>query len=62
LNDILEYALVTTSFWDAGIEANSLSIFTHLTKLVEAIHLIDVREINHIGGNIKNRQKERQRN
>jgi len=61
LNDILEYALVTTSFWDAGIEANSLSIFIHLTKLVEAVHLIDVREINHIGGNIKNKQNERQR-
>jgi len=61
LNDILEYALVTTSFWDAGIEANSLSIFIHLTKLVEAVQLIDVREINHIGGNIKNKQNERQR-
>jgi len=61
LNDILEYALVTTNFWDAGIETNSLSIFIHLTKLVEAVHLIDVREINHIGGNIKNRQKDRQR-
>jgi len=60
-NDKLEYVLVTTSFWDAGIVANSLSIFIHLTKLIEAVHLIDVREINHIGGNIKNRQKDRQR-
>jgi hypothetical protein len=34
---------------------NSLDIYLHLIKLVEAVHLIDVREINHIGGNIKNR-------
>lgn len=57
LNDILEYALARNSFWDAGIDFNTLPIFTHLTKLVEAVHLIDVREINHIGGNIKNRHK-----
>ena len=62
LNDILEYALVNTSFSDIGLEFNTLQIIIHLTKLVEAVHLIDVREINHIGGNIKNRQKERKWN
>ena len=34
------------------------SLLTHnLTKLVEAVQLIDVREVNHIGGSIKNRNK-----
>jgi hypothetical protein len=57
LKDIVEYALSTTSFADAGIEFNTLPIYLHLMKLVEAVHLIDVREINHVGGHIKNRLK-----
>lgn len=55
LNDIVEFALIETSFWDVGIEFNTLQIFLHLTKLVEAVHLVDVREVTHIGGRIKNR-------
>lgn len=57
LKDLMEYALVQTSFSEAGIEKDILSMYFHLTKLVEAAHLIDVREINHIGGHIKNRIK-----
>jgi len=30
-------------------------LYSHLTKLVEAAHLIGVREVNHIGGRIKRR-------
>jgi hypothetical protein len=35
---------------EAGKDFDTLPIYFHLTKLVEAVHLIDVREINHIGG------------
>lgn len=57
LSCLLDYALIETSLFEAGIEIDTLSIYFHLTKLVEAAHLIDVREINHIGGRIKNRVK-----
>jgi hypothetical protein len=57
LNDLLEYALVETSMYEAGIYKDVLSLYFHLIKLVEAAHLIDVREINHIGGIPKNRIK-----
>jgi len=60
LNYILEYALGRKSLGEAGIEFDTLPIYFHLTKLIEAAHLIDVREVNHIGGTIKNRLKERQ--
>lgn len=57
LSYLLDYALVNTSLSEAGIEIDVLSIYFHLTKLVEAAHLIDVREITHVGGHIKNRIK-----
>jgi hypothetical protein len=57
LQDLLEFALVETSLREAGIEKDMLSIYFHLTKLVEAAHLIDVRETTHIGGYLKNRAK-----
>ena len=57
LQDLLEYALVETSLAEAGIEKDMLSLYLHLTKLVEAAHLIDVRETTHIGGHLKNRAK-----
>jgi hypothetical protein len=57
LQDLLEYALVETSLAEAGIVKDMLSIYFHLTKLIEAAHLIDVRETTHIGGHLKNRAK-----
>ena len=57
LHDIVEYALVETSFSEACIDFDTLPIYFHLTKLVEAAHLIDVREITNIGGIIKNKVK-----
>ena len=30
-----------------------LRIYFHLTKLMEAAHLIDVREVTHVGGELK---------
>jgi hypothetical protein len=32
-----------------------IAIYSHLVKLVEAAHLINVREVIHIGGILKNR-------
>jgi len=58
LQDLLEFSLVKTSLAEAGIEKDMLSLYFHLTKLVEAAHLIDVRETTHIGGHLKNRAKE----
>ena len=58
LQDVVEHALTTTSLWESGIDFDTLPIFLHLTKLAEAVHLIDVREVNHIGGTIKNRLKD----
>ena len=59
LQDLVDHALSRTSLWESGIDFDTLPIYLHLTKLVEAAHLIDVREITHIGGHIKNRLKER---
>ena len=57
LQDILSYALGKDTLFEAGVYIDCLSIYLHLTKLIEAAHLIDVREIYHIGGMIKNRMK-----
>jgi hypothetical protein len=38
-----------------GMEIDMIGTYTHLAKLVEAAHLINVREVNHIGGTPKNR-------
>lgn len=57
LKDILDHALGTTSLEETGIDFNCLPIYLNLTKLIEAVHLIDVREINYIGDMIKNRYK-----
>jgi hypothetical protein len=55
LHEILDYALVKDNFFNAGIEIDIFSIYFHLSKLVEAAHLIDVREVNHVAGHIKNK-------
>ncbi|WP_278248442.1 hypothetical protein [Niastella populi] len=39
------------------MKKDMLSLYFHLCKLVEAAHLIDVRENNHIGGIPKIRVK-----
>lgn len=38
-----------------GMDLDKIAIYTRLCKLVEAVHLINVREVNHIGGTLKNR-------
>jgi hypothetical protein len=59
LHELMEFALGKTSFSEACVDFDTLQIYFHLTKLVEAAHLIDVREITHIGGRIKNRIKKK---
>ncbi|HEY4290234.1 MAG TPA: hypothetical protein VGN00_24200 [Puia sp.] len=61
LQEVLDFALVKDFLFEAGVFIDCLSIYLHLTKLIEAAHLIDVRETYHIGGMMKNRLKERQR-
>src|SRR5665647_2192087 len=39
---------------EARFSINELTIYTHLVKLVEAAHLIDVRETVHVRGHLKN--------
>ncbi|HEX3933675.1 MAG TPA: hypothetical protein VHW43_03290, partial [Puia sp.] len=55
LQEILSFALSAGSYSDLGVELNLLAIYIHLNKLLEAAHLIDVRETTHIDGRIKNR-------
>jgi len=57
LHHLVEYALLKDSVYDVSLAIDSLSTYAHLTKLIEAAHLIDVREINHIEGKIKSRAK-----
>ncbi|OMP75081.1 hypothetical protein BW716_31930 [[Flexibacter] sp. ATCC 35208] len=52
LQEILNYPL---SKYTEDLELRLLDMYLHLTKPIEATHLIDVREITHIGGHIKNR-------
>jgi len=59
LHELMEFALGKTSFSEGCVDFDTLPIYFHLTKLVEAAHLIDVREITHIGGSIKNRLKKK---
>lgn len=55
MEEIVEYSLSIHTY-DAE-KVNSVSLYLQLTKIVEAAHLIDVREIIHVDGHLKNRQK-----
>lgn len=56
MEEILEFALAESSYIEGGLTFDVLSIYVHLTKLIEAAHLIDVREITHVGGHLKTRR------
>ncbi|RFM26995.1 hypothetical protein [Deminuibacter soli] len=55
LKPLQEYVLSPDPVFECMESADSLQIYRYLLKLIEAAHLIDVREINHVGGRIKNR-------
>ena len=52
LEDIVDCALSKNN-GELGLEM--IAIYSHLVKLIEAAHLINVREVTHIGGILKNR-------
>ncbi|HJU45406.1 MAG TPA: hypothetical protein VJ647_01420 [Chitinophagaceae bacterium] len=54
LEEVLNRAL-SRSDERLEISVDILSMYFYLTRLFEAAHLIDVREITHVGGHIKNR-------
>jgi hypothetical protein len=43
---------------EARFSINEITVYTQLEKLIEAAHLIDVRENVHVGGRLKNRRIE----
>jgi len=55
LNDWKEVVDCALSQCSGELNLEMISVYTHLCKLVEASHLINVREVNHIGGMLKNR-------
>ncbi len=52
LQETVDCAL-SKNIGELGLEM--IAIYSHLVKLVEAAHLINVREVTHIGGMLKNR-------
>ncbi|MBO9617711.1 MAG: hypothetical protein J7539_01640 [Niabella sp.] len=50
MDTIVEYALASHT---DGCDLDLLRIYFHLTKLMEAAHLIDVREVTHVDGELK---------
>jgi len=57
LNKILQYAFSSDSIYEEIIDFDTLMVLNKLTGLIEAVHLIDVRENIHIGGLLKNQRK-----
>ncbi|MGJ7033419.1 hypothetical protein [Niabella hirudinis] len=47
---MLDYALASNTGHE---DLNLLKLYLHLTRLMEAAHLIDVREVTHVGGLLK---------
>ena len=52
LEEAVDCALMRNS---GEMDLDMLAVYSHLAKLVEAAHLINVREVTHIGGMLKNR-------
>lgn len=50
--NIVEWALLCDS---QMLPVSELVLYSHLAKLVEAAHLVDVREVTHVDGHLKNR-------
>ena len=55
LKTLSNYALSSQRITNNTDDFDYISIYHYLVKLLEAVHLIDVREVNHIDGMIKNR-------
>jgi hypothetical protein len=55
VHDLEEIADCALSNNNGELGLEMITIYTHLVKLTEAAHLINVREVTHIGGMLKNR-------
>jgi hypothetical protein len=55
LHDLLETVDCALSKNNGELGFEMVVIYSHLVKLAEAAHLINVREVTHIGGVLKNR-------
>jgi len=55
VEDIEEITDCALSRFRGELHPDMLNIYTHLAKLVESAHLINVREVTHVGGHLKNR-------
>jgi hypothetical protein len=55
LGEILNCATTRSSICEWVAEVNLISCYIYLNKVLEAVHLIDVRENVHINGRMKNR-------
>jgi hypothetical protein len=55
VHDLQETADCALSKNNGELGLEMIAIYSHLVKLVEAAHLINVREVTHIGGMLKNR-------
>lgn len=55
VHDLEEIADCALSNNNGELGLEMITIYSHLVKLTEAAHLINVREVTHIGGILKNR-------
>jgi len=55
VHDLEETVDCALSKYNGELGLEMIAIYSHLVKLTEAAHLINVREVTHIGGMLKNR-------
>ena len=55
LYDLKEIVDAALSNYKGELGLEMIAMYSHLVKLIEAAHLINVREVTHIGGILKNR-------
>jgi len=57
LSKLIQYAFSNSSIYEELTDFDTLTVVNKLSGLIEAIHLIDVRENIHIGGLLKTHRK-----
>jgi hypothetical protein len=53
MNGLMQFGVTKNSLSENDVFFDTYAVYTNFVKLIEAAHLIDVREVNHIGGRIK---------
>lgn len=59
MNGLMQYAVTKETLAESSDFFDTHNIYMSFIRLIEAAHLIDVREVNHIEGRIKYRMKNR---